>query len=94
MAATTFDEFVARFPEFRNAGQVLVEKALAEAALYVDAAAFGARYDLAVETKAASLLMGARYGQTQPLPSKDQTNEYEKRFAALKLMVPRRGMVT
>ncbi len=93
MAVATHDEFVKRYPQFSDSGRFRIEKALADAALYVDVVAFGVRADLAIEYKAASLLVSGRYGQIAPLPNKSETNEWEKRFLELRAMVPKKGIL-
>lgn len=93
MALPTWDEFSRQFPKLLQAGPALYGKALEDAKLWVDEVAFGIRYERAVAYKAASLLESGKYGQVVPLPSKTETNEYEKRFQEMCDMVPRKMMI-
>ncbi len=92
MAIPTADEFKKRHPRFVNAGSVLIQRALDAAQLIVDPAAFGIRYELAVEYKAAADLESGKYGQIEPA-NKGVSTEYQKKFEELCRLVPRRGMV-
>ncbi len=90
----TAGEFISRHPEFRQAGATLITAALANAALFVSADVYGARYDLAVEYKACVLLSSGQYGQLQPAPNTSTVGDYQKLFDELRKLNPIRGMVT
>lgn len=70
------DAFLARFPEFVNAGG-LIETALADAVTKVSETVFGAYYEQAVHCKAADWLSNHPYGRSQRQEEKQDPSRYE-----------------
>lgn len=64
--------FRARFPEFRTAADDLVQTILDEAALRVDAQAWGAKLDVAHGYLAAHLLASSPYGKSLRLEGAEE----------------------
>ncbi len=79
--AVTEDDFIARFPEFEEAG-VTISVVLDEAVRRTDGDIFGNKTDDAVMYRAAHLLAISPFGQNARMVAKDGTtiygNELEK----------------
>lgn len=64
--------FRTRFPEFRTAGDDLVQAILDEAALRVDPDAYGAKIDIAHGYRAAHLLASSPFGRSLRLDGAEE----------------------
>jgi len=94
MATTvTVEEFMALHPQFAQAGQVMIQQALNEAAPMASESVFGPLYSLAVRMKACHILALEMYGQQASLTG-GETTVYEKKFQQLVKIKGPRGAVT
>lgn len=90
----TPEEFMAKHPQFRQAGENLVGAALAKAAEQWSPASCGTFYEQIVEYTAADLLASGAYGQIllMPIP-KNQRNIYKDLVDGLVAKIPKKGLV-
>lgn len=77
----TPEVFRNRYPEFDSAADHLIEAKLAEAALELDAATYGERYDFVQGLKAALILWDSPLGASMRLDSADAEKRYRQRLA-------------
>jgi len=74
--ALSYEDFLARFPEFEEASRTLVEAKIAEADLLHDDAVWGAQADLGRGYKTAELLALSPWGQNARMVNKDGSTTY------------------
>jgi len=87
----TVAEFVARFPEFDEIGDVspsTITTAISDAAQFVDASTWGTRYEAGLAYKAADLLATGPFGEGARLSSKDGQTTYGRRFEEMRRALP------
>lgn len=81
MALVRLDEFVARYPEFKEAScgdlRKLVESALAEAEVTTDTCVFGAQSKYIVMRKAAAILSVSECAASSGIATGDKKNRYQ-----------------
>lgn len=78
----TPDDFVARHPQFRNAG-ALIATTIVAAECRVAKSVFGAKYEEALGQMTAHLLAISPYGRSQRLANDDGTSIHSKEFDRL-----------
>lgn len=91
----TVDEFTTRFPEWLQVAEdapEIIERALTDAAQFVDAAVWGDRYDAGLAYKAADLLAGQPFGENARLKGSDKTT-YGIRFEQMRTALPIRFLL-
>lgn len=88
------DAFQIRYPEFRTAGDALVQACLDEATLELDAGQWGTNLDTAQGLKAAHKIATSPGGQMSRLVQKDGSTCYSKAFATLQRAVCMTVLVT
>ena len=74
----------ARFPEFTNTPDSLVDASIADAKLMVDSVYYGTRYDMAVTYYAAHLIAVNPLGEMARLDKKADTTTYWLLFESVK----------
>lgn len=87
------EKFVGRFPEFRQAGQMIVY-AIREAAREVNARVYGCKRGMAIAYLAAHKLALSPYGRGQRLVKDDNTTTYWGEFERIRREVTPKFMVT
>lgn len=81
--AVTVSSFKARFPEFNNTDSDLVQSALDEALLQVNATVFDSKRDLGIQYLAAHILAVSPFGEPARLSDDSQSTIYYRRFQKL-----------
>ena len=76
----TRTQFRARFPEFKNATDALIDATLAEAALEIDVEVWADRYDAGHGFLTAHKLALSPFGQTARMVSAQGNTTYQKHF--------------
>lgn len=74
-------DFKVRFPEFKTAGDPLIQSCLDQAAAHVSAAVLGALYDEAHGLKAADMLARSPGAIAARLVQKDGSTTYSRQFS-------------
>lgn len=87
------EDFRIRYPQFRTAGDELVQACLDDAEMRVSEDTFGTRFDQAHGLKAAHLLAISPYGRSQRLASNDGESIYQEQLDKLTLEVAPRIIV-
>lgn len=92
--ALLYTSFIAKFPEFANATQALVQKHLDDALLEIDPAVWGPKADAGQGFLAAHTLALSPFGQGVRLVQKDGTTTYNVHYKRLQRQVSSGGRVT
>lgn len=87
MTDVTLAQFRVAFPEFKTAGDPLVETKLAAAKACLSEEILGALYPEAVMVKTADMLAKSPAGQSARMVNKDGTTTYSVRFNEIKWSV-------
>lgn len=91
--AVTAESFKARYPEFENASDDLVEETLARAVQLCPSAVWDDLADQGVEVKAAQLLALSPNARSMKLSSNDGSTVYDKEWETLRRIVSAGGRV-
>lgn len=83
----TYDQFVAKFPEFNQTQPGTVCAALDEASRFVDARVWGCRQDDGIGYWAANALAIAPFGTNTQLKAGNGITTYQKKFEELRTSV-------
>jgi hypothetical protein len=92
----TLAQFVARFPEWEEIAEgrpEVIEAALADAAQFVDATAWGSRYDAGLAYKAADLLSKGPFGENARLKADPTKSTYSVAFDEMRAALPMRFLL-
>ncbi len=84
----TLVEFRVAFPEFKTAGDELVQNKLDFASRVLSREVLDDMYDEAHGVKAADMLAKSPFGQSARMVNKDGTTTYSRRFEEIKLSAP------
>jgi hypothetical protein len=86
--------FLERYPQFRQAGQTLIEACLADAALMVNPDVYGDKADYATGLFAAQMLAASPYGMSMRLEDDKSKTIFDAEVERLKRAVLPRILVT
>lgn len=77
-------QFRAQFPEFADTAYNVIQRALADAALRINASVWGMKTDLGIKYLAAHLCVSGPLGEQARLKAENRTNNYHTEFERMK----------
>jgi len=93
MLPLTYEQFIAKFPEFQNTDRTLVLAHLADALLEIDSSIWGPKLAVAQGYLAAHTLTLSPFGQNVRMAAKDGTTTYNTHYKRLQRQVSSGGRV-